>query len=57
MEIFDLSGKLVKAFSTYHVPEGNRLTLDVDASDLAKGTYLIKLAEGDRTENLRVVKQ
>jgi hypothetical protein len=57
VELFDLSGKMVKAFSTYAVPEGSRINLELEPGNIVPGVYLLRIIEGDKTENFRVVKQ
>ena len=51
VKIFDLTGSLIKRVSI------KGFSIDIDASDFAKGVYLIHVEKGNKTEVLRWVKQ
>lgn len=53
INIYDLSGRLVKSVSK----SSNRNSLQVDTSVLSTGTYLVKITDGEKSYNKKIIKE
>ncbi|MGO1729182.1 MAG: S8/S53 family peptidase [Flavobacteriaceae bacterium] len=53
INIYDLSGRLVQSVSK----SSNRNSIQVDTSVLSTGTYLVKITDGEKSYNKKIIKE
>ena len=56
IQVYDLSGRMVKTFTNYNMAAGDNV-LTIEAQDLSKGTYIIKLSAGNMVKTTKFIKQ
>lgn len=55
VQVYNITGTLVKTISDKNVSAGAQ-TLTIDASDLPKGTYIVKLSAGKQNDTVKFIK-
>ena len=53
--VYNISGILVQTINNKNMPAGSQ-TLKIDASDLPRGTYIVKLVAGKQNDTVKFIK-
>lgn len=55
IQVYNISGRLVKTIREKNVTKGDQ-TIDIDASDLSNGSYVVKFSAGSVNETIKFMK-